>query len=68
MVFTPCKDGLSHNEAESIEPEEAGMQVLFKAGAGEPDDMKACGSAISGAAHVGSAVSRFCLLPRLLRK
>ena len=53
MVFTPCKDGLSHNEAESIEPEEAGMQVLFKAGAGEP---------------MGSAVSRFCLLPRLLRK
>ena len=23
MIFTPCKDGLSHNEAESIEPEEA---------------------------------------------
>ncbi len=33
MVFTPCKDGLSHNEAESIEPEEAaaGCQVLFEA-------------------------------------
>jgi N-carbamoyl-L-amino-acid hydrolase len=31
MIFTPCKDGLSHNEAESIEPEEAeaGCQVLF---------------------------------------
>jgi N-carbamoyl-L-amino-acid hydrolase len=33
MIFTPCKDGLSHNEAESIEPEEAtaGCQVLFDA-------------------------------------
>ncbi len=33
MIFTPCKDGLSHNEAESIEPEEAeaGAQVLFRA-------------------------------------
>jgi N-carbamoyl-L-amino-acid hydrolase len=33
MVFTPCRDGLSHNEAESIEPEqaEAGCQVLFEA-------------------------------------
>jgi N-carbamoyl-L-amino-acid hydrolase len=33
MIFTPCKDGLSHNEAESIEPEEAeaGCQVLFEA-------------------------------------
>jgi N-carbamoyl-L-amino-acid hydrolase len=33
MIFTPCKDGLSHNEAESIEPEEAtaGAQVLFDA-------------------------------------
>jgi beta-ureidopropionase / N-carbamoyl-L-amino-acid hydrolase len=33
MIFTPCKDGLSHNEAESIEPEEAeaGAQVLFQA-------------------------------------
>jgi N-carbamoyl-L-amino-acid hydrolase len=33
MIFTPCKDGLSHNEAESIEPEqaEAGAQVLFEA-------------------------------------
>jgi len=33
MIFTPCKDGLSHNEAESIEPEEAeaGCQVLFQA-------------------------------------
>jgi N-carbamoyl-L-amino-acid hydrolase len=33
MIFTPCKDGLSHNEAESIEPEEAaaGTQVLFEA-------------------------------------
>ena len=31
MIFTPCKDGLSHNEAESIEPEqaEAGCQVLL---------------------------------------
>src|SRR4051794_40627666 len=31
MIFTPCKDGLSHNEAESIQPEEAeaGAQVLF---------------------------------------
>ena len=33
MIFTPCKDGLSHNEAESIEPEEAeaGCQMLFEA-------------------------------------
>jgi N-carbamoyl-L-amino-acid hydrolase len=33
MIFTPCKDGLSHNEAESIEPgeAEAGCQVLFDA-------------------------------------
>ncbi len=33
MIFTPCKDGLSHNEAESIEPGEAaaGCQVLFEA-------------------------------------
>ncbi|ONG58742.1 Zn-dependent hydrolase [Pseudoroseomonas deserti] len=33
MIFTPCKDGLSHNEAESILPEEAaaGCQVLFEA-------------------------------------
>jgi N-carbamoyl-L-amino-acid hydrolase len=33
MIFTPCKDGLSHNEAESIEPREAeaGCQVLFEA-------------------------------------
>jgi N-carbamoyl-L-amino-acid hydrolase len=33
MIFTPCKDGLSHNEAESILPEEAeaGGQVLFEA-------------------------------------
>jgi beta-ureidopropionase / N-carbamoyl-L-amino-acid hydrolase len=33
MIFTPCKDGLSHNEAESIEPKEAeaGCQVLFEA-------------------------------------
>jgi beta-ureidopropionase / N-carbamoyl-L-amino-acid hydrolase len=33
MIFTPCKDGLSHNEAESIEPEEAaaGAQVLLDA-------------------------------------
>jgi N-carbamoyl-L-amino-acid hydrolase len=34
MIFTPCKDGLSHNELESIKPEEAeaGCQVLFEAG------------------------------------
>ncbi len=33
MIFTPCKDGLSHNEAESIEDTEAeaGCQVLFEA-------------------------------------
>ncbi|MGH7049937.1 MAG: Zn-dependent hydrolase [Acetobacteraceae bacterium] len=33
MVFTPCQDGLSHNEAESMQPEEAsaGCQVLFEA-------------------------------------
>ncbi len=33
MIFTPCLDGLSHNEAESIEPHEAeaGGQVLLEA-------------------------------------
>jgi len=33
MVFVPCKDGLSHNEDESILPgeAEAGCQVLFEA-------------------------------------
>ena len=33
MIFTPCKDGLSHNEAESITPDQAaaGCQVLFDA-------------------------------------
>ena len=33
MVFVPCRDGLSHNEAESVEPDqaEAGCQVLFEA-------------------------------------
>jgi N-carbamoyl-L-amino-acid hydrolase len=31
MIFTPCKDGLSHNEEESIEQAEAGCQVLFEA-------------------------------------
>ncbi|MDE8345857.1 MAG: Zn-dependent hydrolase [Acidocella sp.] len=33
MIFTPCKDGLSHNEAESVEQfeAEAGCQVLFEA-------------------------------------
>ncbi|SIQ38408.1 MULTISPECIES: Zn-dependent hydrolase [Acidiphilium] len=31
MIFTPCKDGLSHNEAESITPDEAeaGTQILL---------------------------------------
>jgi hypothetical protein len=31
MIFTPCKDGLSHNEAESIRLEdvEAGTQMLL---------------------------------------
>lgn len=33
MIFVPCKDGISHNEAESTEPEEcaAGAQVLLNA-------------------------------------
>ena len=33
MVFVPCRDGLSHNEAEHVEPEQAaaGCQVLFEA-------------------------------------
>lgn len=33
MVFVPCKDGLSHNEAESAEPDhlEAGCNVLLQA-------------------------------------
>ena len=40
MIFTPCKDGLSHNEAESIEPgeAEAGCQVLFEAVVGRACD------------------------------
>jgi N-carbamoyl-L-amino-acid hydrolase len=31
MIFTPCEDGLSHNEAESITPDdaEAGTQILL---------------------------------------
>jgi N-carbamoyl-L-amino-acid hydrolase len=31
MIFIPCKDGLSHHEAESITPEqaEAGANVLL---------------------------------------
>jgi N-carbamoyl-L-amino-acid hydrolase len=33
MIFTPCLNGLSHNEAEYVAPEEAaaGTQVLFEA-------------------------------------
>ena len=33
MIFVPCKGGISHNEAESTEPEEcaAGAQVLLNA-------------------------------------
>ena len=33
MIFVPCEDGLSHNEAESIEPEAAGRgaEVLLQA-------------------------------------
>ena len=33
MIFVPCEDGLSHNEAESIEPEAAGRgaEVLLHA-------------------------------------
>ena len=33
MIFVPCQDGLSHNEAESIEPEAAGRgaEVLLHA-------------------------------------
>ena len=33
MIFVPCKDGLSHNPAESTEPVEcaAGAQVLLEA-------------------------------------
>jgi N-carbamoyl-L-amino-acid hydrolase len=33
MIFVPCKDGLSHNEAESCTPEDcaAGAQVLLEA-------------------------------------
>ena len=33
MIFVPCKDGLSHNPAESTRPEEcaAGTQVLLNA-------------------------------------
>src|SRR3954454_20400808 len=33
MIFTPCRDGLSHTEEKSIEPgqAEAGCQVLFEA-------------------------------------
>ena len=33
MIFVPCEDGLSHNEAESIEPAAAGRgaDVLLQA-------------------------------------
>jgi N-carbamoyl-L-amino-acid hydrolase len=33
MIFVPCKDGLSHNELESAEPEHlaAGCDVLMRA-------------------------------------
>lgn len=33
MIFVPCRDGLSHNEAEYVEPADAitGMQVLLQA-------------------------------------
>jgi len=33
MIFIPCKDGLSHNELESIEKEDAiaGTNVLLNA-------------------------------------
>ena len=33
MIFVPCADGISHNEAESTEPDEctAGAQVLLNA-------------------------------------
>ena len=36
MIFVPCRDGLSHNEAESIEPEAAGRgaEVLLHAALG----------------------------------
>ena len=42
MIFVPCRDGLSHNEAESIEPTVAGegATVLLHAAlslAGTPD-------------------------------
>ncbi len=32
MIFVPCKDGLSHNEAESADPEHlgAGAQTLLQ--------------------------------------
>ena len=43
MIFTPCKDGLSHNEAESIEPgeAEAGCQGTVPSGSRprQPDPM-----------------------------
>ena len=33
MIFVPCQDGLSHNEAESIEPDAAGRgaEILLHA-------------------------------------
>ncbi|MEI6894405.1 MAG: Zn-dependent hydrolase [Colwellia sp.] len=33
MIFVPCKDGISHNEAESAKPEDlaAGCEILFQA-------------------------------------
>lgn len=32
MIFIPCENGLSHNEAESIEPADAarGAEVLYR--------------------------------------
>ncbi len=33
MIFTPCKDGITHNNAESCEPEDfvAGLNMLLHA-------------------------------------
>jgi N-carbamoyl-L-amino-acid hydrolase len=40
MIFIPCKDGISHNEAESVTPDHvtAGARVLAEAAFGLAED------------------------------
>ncbi|MER9806767.1 M20/M25/M40 family metallo-hydrolase, partial [Mesorhizobium sp. M0133] len=51
MIFVPCRDGLSHNEAEYVEPAYAvtGARVLQRGGI--------CGACPRGYRRAGSAAS-----------